>query len=52
MHIGSIIRFGIGILLSIEVIRLWLSGTQLSSFAIILSILFLILAAVFFIFRF
>jgi len=52
MAFGSYIRFGIGIILSLEVIRIWLTGGQLSSIAAILSILFLVLSAMWFAFRF
>jgi len=52
MGFGSYIRFGLGIVLSLEVVRLWLTGSQLSSIAIILSIILLVLSAMWFAFRF
>jgi hypothetical protein len=52
MRPGSLIRFGVGILLSLEIIRLWLSGNALSVAAAFLAVLLLILSVAFFVFRF
>ena len=52
MALGSYIRFFLGIALSLEILRLWITGSAVSMIAIILSIVFLILAAAYFIFRF
>lgn len=52
MALGSYIRFFLGILLSIEVLRLWITGGSISSIAIILAVVSLILAAAYFAFRF
>jgi len=49
MGIASYLRFGIGIILSTEVIRQLLFGKEISSLATILSIAFLFLAAWFFV---
>lgn len=52
MSFGSYIRFGLGILLSFEIIRIWLTKSEVSVFALALSIIFLILAAAWAAFRF
>ncbi len=52
MTIGSYIRFGIGIALSAEIIRLWITNNPVSIIALILSAAFLVLAALWFAFRF
>lgn len=52
MGFGSWIRFFLGIVLSIEILRNWFIGGSLSSFAIILSVVFLILSAAWFMFGF
>ena len=51
--IGSIVRFGIGIILSVEIIRSTLFGDKvISDLALILSIAFILLSALYFAFRF
>jgi hypothetical protein len=52
MSFGSLIRFALGILLSVEVLRSWLTGSSVSSLAIALSAIFLLLAAAWAVFRF
>lgn len=52
MGFGSLIRFALGILLSLEVLRSWFFGGEISVLAVILSVVFLILAAAWAIFRF
>lgn len=52
MGFGSYLRFGLGILLSLEVIRLWLAGSSLSTISIALAIILLILSAMWFVFKF
>lgn len=52
MGFGSYIRFGLGIALSIEVIRLWMAGSPPSSIAIGLAVILLVLSAAWFAFRF
>lgn len=52
MGFGSYIRFGLGILLSIEILRTWLTKSEISSLAIALSLIFLMLAVVWAVFRF
>jgi len=50
--IGSWIRFFIGILLSLEVLRVWSFGGSISIFGNLLAAAFLILSAVYFVARF
>lgn len=51
--IGSIIRFGIGIILSVEIIRSALFVNKIiSDFALALSIAFILLSALYIVFRF
>lgn len=52
MAFGSYIRFGLGILLSLEILRLWLTGSTLSTIAIGLAVILLVLSAMYFLFRF
>lgn len=52
MALGSYVRFGLGIILSIEVMRIWITSGQLSSIAIVLSATLLILSALWFVFKF
>ncbi|MBS3051278.1 MAG: hypothetical protein J4400_03955 [Candidatus Aenigmarchaeota archaeon] len=44
MAAGSWFRYIIGILLSVDVVRVWLSGGQLQSTTIGLAVIFLLLA--------
>jgi len=50
--LGSWIRFFIGILLSLEVLRVWILGGSISIIGNILAVAFLILSAVYFVIRF
>ena len=50
--IGSYIRFGLGILLSAEVLRMVLFGQQISPLAFWLSVIYMISAALYFVFLF
>lgn len=52
MALGSYIRFFLGIFLSLEVLRLWITGGAVSSIAIALSVIFMIFVATYAIFRF
>ncbi|MFH0832371.1 MAG: hypothetical protein V1900_01450 [Candidatus Aenigmatarchaeota archaeon] len=52
MGLGSYIRFAIGVLLSIEILRSWLFGNSIPMVAIYLSIIFLILTVAWLLFRF
>lgn len=52
MALGSYIRFFLGIILSLEIIRLWFTGSTISSVAIVLSIIYVIFVAAYFAFRF
>ena len=52
VRIGSWARFIVGILLSVEVIRQIIMGDSASIFAVILAVIFLVLAVVYFVFRF
>jgi len=49
---GSYIRFFIGLILSLEVIRQLIMGNHLSNLASILAGIYLLLAMTFFLFRF
>ena len=51
MAAGSWIRFGIGVLLSIEAIRSWASG-QPSLLAVLLAIIYIIMIATYAVFKF
>jgi hypothetical protein len=51
MAAGSWIRFVVGLLLAIEALRLWFIGGS-SIVAVLLAIVYVILAITFFIFRF
>ena len=50
--LGSWVRFIVGIILSAEVIRQWIFGTSFSMLANILAVVFLILSALYVVFRF
>ena len=49
---GSLLRFIIGLLLAIEVVRQLVFGHELSIIATVLALAFLVLSALFFIVRF
>ncbi len=51
MGLGSYARFAIGLALSLEILRSWFSGQQLSILALGLAVAFLILSILFFIKR-
>jgi len=50
--IGSILRFIVGLVLSAEIIRQVIFGTKVSDLALVLSIAFIFLSALYFVFRF
>ena len=52
MALGSWIRFVLGILLSLEVIREQFFGTGISIIALVLAVVLLILSAAYFLFKF
>jgi hypothetical protein len=47
MGVASYLRYIVGFVLSLEIIRLWLSNEPLSGFAITLSLVFVVLAFLF-----
>jgi hypothetical protein len=47
MGVGSYLRFFVGLLLSIEIIRLFLSGETVSQWAFYISVAFIILTVLF-----
>ena len=49
---GSILRFIVGLVLSVEIIRTFVLGLKVSEMAMVLSVAFVFLAALYFIFRF
>ena len=50
--IGSVLRFVVGLVLSAEIIRQVISGARVSDLALALSIAFIFLSILYFIFRF
>ena len=52
MVLGSYLRFGIGLILSAEIIRDAIFGLKISELAIVLSVAFIFLSILFFAFRF
>ena len=52
MGLGSWLRFFVGLLLSIEVLRGFLTGDGLSDYAVILAVLFFVLSIWFFVEKF
>ncbi|MDI6720954.1 MAG: hypothetical protein QMD85_01095 [Candidatus Aenigmarchaeota archaeon] len=52
MGLGSYARFVVGLILSLEILRSWFFDRQVSLFAIILAIAFIVLAAAFFVRKF
>ncbi len=52
VSIGSIIRFAVGLVLSAEIIRQFIFGVKVSELSLVLSIVFIILSAMYFVFRF
>ncbi|MBI2173562.1 MAG: hypothetical protein HYT73_05170 [Candidatus Aenigmarchaeota archaeon] len=51
MGIGSYARFALGIILSLEIIRSFLTDGRVSSLALVLSVIFIIMALLFFVKR-
>ncbi len=52
MAAGSYLRFAVGLVLSVEVLREWLSGNGLSYISILLALIFIMLSVAWFVFRF
>jgi len=51
MGLGSYVRFALGIILSLEIIRSFLADGRVSSLALVLSVIFIIMALLFFVKR-
>jgi hypothetical protein len=51
MAAGSWLRFIIGLLLSVEVVRLWIGGS-VSALAMVLAVIFILLVVTYAVFRF
>lgn len=52
MAAGSYLRFGVGLALSVEVLRDWFLGNGFSYIALLLALIFIMLSAVWIVFRF
>jgi len=52
MRIGSYLRFFVGLLLSIEIIKQVVTGKEVSSLALSLSVIYIVLSVLFFTVRF
>ena len=52
MGIGSYLRFFIGIVLAAETLRLWFAGESISLFMLGLAVSYILLSALWFVFKF